>query len=127
MHMAVRNITIDCADPYALGGFWSGLLGQPLAADDMPGDPAALVAGPEGAPGLLFLQVPEDKTVKNRMHVDLQPRGRTRDQEVARAVELGAKVYADHRHPDGTGFVVLTDPEGNEFCIERSAAERDSE
>ncbi|MBO0826272.1 MAG: VOC family protein [Streptosporangiales bacterium] len=126
MHMAVHNITFDCADPYALGTFWSRLLGQPLSADDMPGDPAALVAGPDGAPGLLFLRVPEDKTVKNRVHVDLQPRGRTRDQEVARAVELGAEVCADHRRPDGTGFVVLTDPEGNEFCVERSAAERGS-
>lgn len=124
MHIAVRNITFDCADPFTLGRFWSALLGQPLSPDDKPGDPAALVAGPEGAPGLLFLRVPEGKTVKNRVHLDLQPRGRTRDQEVDRAVELGATVHSDHRRPDGTGFVVLTDPEGNEFCIERSAAER---
>jgi predicted enzyme related to lactoylglutathione lyase len=69
-------------------------------------------------------QVPEGKAVKNRMHLDLMPARRTRDEEVERAVALGATQVADHRNADGTGFVVLADPEGNEFCIERSRAER---
>lgn len=125
MHIAVRHITFDCTDAFAIGSFWSQLLGLPLAADDLPGDPEALVVGQNGAPGLLFVQVPEGKTVKNRVHVDLQPAERTRDQEVERAVGLGATVVADHRRDDGKGFVVLTDPEGNEFCIERNEAERD--
>jgi hypothetical protein len=68
--------------------------------------------------------VPEPKTVKNRVHLDLVPTDRTRDQEVARVLELGATLVADHRRPDGTGWVVLADPEGNEFCVELSAAER---
>lgn len=125
MHMSVRHISFDCADAFTIATFWSQLLGRPLAADDLPGDPEILVVGQHGAPGILFLQVPEGKTVKNRVHLDLQPAERTRDQEVERAVGLGATVFADHRRDDGTGFVVLTDPEGNEFCIERSQAERD--
>lgn len=125
MHIAVRHITFDCTDAFTLASFWSQLLGRPLHADDLPGDPEALVVGQQGAPGILFIQVPEGKTVKNRVHLDLQPTERTRDQEVERAVGLGATVVADHRREDGTGFVVLTDPERNEFCIERNQAERD--
>jgi len=52
------------------------------------------------------------------------PTDRTRDEEVARLLRLGATLVADRRQPDGTGWVVLADPEGNEFCVERSAAER---
>ena len=75
-------------------------------------------------PGMLFVQVPEPKTVKNRMHLDLGPADHTRDVEVARLSALGASVVADHRTAEGLGWVVMTDPEGNEFCIERSNAER---
>ena len=62
--------------------------------------------------------------VKNRVHLDLWPTERTRDEEVTRLLGIGATLFEDHREPDGTGFVVLADPEGNEFCIERSAKER---
>lgn len=80
--------------------------------------------GTEGAPRLLLIRVPEGKTVKNRMHLDLQPPAwRTRDEEVERALGLGAKLLDDRRESDGSGWVVLADPEGNEFCIERSEAE----
>jgi hypothetical protein len=74
---------------------------------------------------MLFIPVPEGKTAKNRMHLDLQPTDCTRDEQMERAVALGATVVGDHRKEDGTGWVTLTDPEGNEFCIERSPAERD--
>ena len=73
---------------------------------------------------LLFIPVPEGKTAKNRMHPDLAPVDRTRDEEVERLVALGATRIADHRAADGAGWVVLADPEGNEFCVERSDAER---
>ncbi len=59
-----------------------------------------------------------------RIHFDLEPTDRTREEEVARVVGLGATQLADRRNPDGSGWVVLADPEGNEFCILRSAAER---
>ncbi|MFE7648004.1 VOC family protein [Streptomyces phaeoluteigriseus] len=120
MTSKIRHMTIDSADAYALASFWSAALGEPLQEDDHPGDEEALI---EGA-GLLFVTVPERKTVKNRVHLDLQPQDRTREEEVDRLLALGATLVADHRRADGTGWAVLADPEGNEFCVERSAAER---
>jgi predicted enzyme related to lactoylglutathione lyase len=117
---AIRHTTIDSADAYRLALFWSEVLGLPVHDDDKPGDPEALI---EGA-GLLFVTVPETKTSKNRVHFDLQPQDRTRDEEVRRLLGLGATLVDDRRNPDGTGWAVLADPEGNEFCVERSAAER---
>ncbi|MBM4791865.1 VOC family protein [Streptomyces sioyaensis] len=118
----IRHTTIDCTDAYRLAGFWAQVLGGTLAEDDRPGDPEATVTTAGGA--LLFLTVPEAKTVKNRVHLDLQPQDRSRDEEVERLLALGATLVADHRRADGTGWAILADIEGNEFCVERSAAER---
>ncbi|GLY95143.1 VOC family protein [Actinoplanes sp. NBRC 103695] len=123
MTAVVRHITFDVAPPYEpveLARFWSEVMGAPLDPETEPGDDEALV---RSTPGLLFIRVPEAKTLKNRVHLDVQP-GTTRDDEVDRLVALGAKLFEDHRRPDGTGWVTLTDPAGNEFCVERSAAER---
>jgi Glyoxalase-like domain len=68
--------------------------------------------------------VPEGKVLKNRIHLDLMPTARSRDEEVARLLGIGATLVDDQRRPDGTGWVVMADPEGNEFCVERSAGER---
>ncbi|MFJ8662994.1 VOC family protein [Streptomyces sp. NPDC093795] len=122
MTSLVRHVTIDCADPYALATFWAQVLDAKVSDDDQPGDEEALVES-AGA-GLLFIQVPEAKAGKNRVHLDLQPQDRTRDEEVERLLGLGAVMFDDRRNPDGTGWATLTDPEGNEFCVERSAAER---
>ncbi|GII59044.1 glyoxalase [Planotetraspora thailandica] len=122
MASSVRHVTVDCADAYKLGAFWAEVLGGALGDDDFPGDPEAVVTAPGIA--LLFITVPEPKAVKNRIHLDLQPRDRTRDEEVDRLLALGATLVADHRRPDGTGWATLADIEGNEFCVERSAAER---
>ncbi|NMI58087.1 MULTISPECIES: VOC family protein [unclassified Streptomyces] len=120
LNPTIRTLTFDCTgDPYDLGLFWSELLGRPLDDDDKPGDSEALLRDPSGGPTLLFVHVPEGKSAKNRIHFDLQPQGRTRAQEVARALSLGARQIADHTRPDGGGWVTLTDPEGNEFCVER--------
>lgn len=108
MTSLVRHITIDCADAYGLARFWSEVLGAPLSDDDAPGDPEAVVEAPGAA--LLFIRVPEPKRVKNRLHLDLQPQDRTRDQEVERLLALGARLVADHREPDGRGWVTLADP-----------------
>ena len=126
MTARVRNITFDCADPFALAGFWGEVTGYREDPEDPnhPDDPEALLVGPDGQPNLLFITVPEPKTVKNRVHLDLQPTDRSRDEEVDRLLALGATLVADHRRPDGTGWAVLADPEGNELCVERSAAER---
>ena len=70
---------------------------------------------------MLFIPVPEGKTAKNRIHLDLSPETGTRDQLVETAVAAGATVIGDHRNDDGSGWVTLTDPEGNEFCLERGS------
>ncbi|MGW7102587.1 VOC family protein [Streptomyces sp. NPDC054838] len=122
MTSLIRHITIDCSDAYRLAQFWAAVLDGSLAADDFPGDPEAMVVT-SGA-HLLFVTVADAKTVKNRVHLDLQPQDRSRDEEVTRILALGATQVGDHRKPDGTGWVTLADPEGNEFCVERSSAER---
>ena len=122
MATQVRHVTVDCADPYTLGSFWAQVLEVPLGEEDEPGDPEALVDAPGSS--LLFIAVPEAKAVKNRLHLDLQPEDRSRDEEVVRLLALGAVLVDDQRRPDGTGWAVLADIEGNEFCVERSAAER---
>ncbi|BCY09354.1 VOC family protein [Actinoplanes sp. L3-i22] len=126
MSSVINHITVDCVgDPYDLAQFWSAVTGNPLSDDDYPGDPEASVIPPAGAgPVMLFVRVPDAKTVKNRMHVDIKPADRTRDEEVTRLLDAGARLVSDRRRPDGTGWVVLGDPEGNEFCVERSDAER---
>ncbi|WP_282795579.1 VOC family protein [Streptomyces sp. CC224B] len=123
MTTLVRHVTFDCSDAYELGAFWAEVLGGAVADGDRPGDPEVLVSTPGGV-ALLFIAVPDAKTVKNRVHLDLQPQERTRDEEVERLLALGAGVVGDHRRPDGTGWVTMADPEGNEFCVERGAGER---
>ncbi|MDI6098767.1 VOC family protein [Actinoplanes sp. NEAU-A12] len=119
--MKLRHVTVDCADPYELATFWSGVTGWPVSDQDTPGDDEVLIEAPPPVPGLLFIRVPEGKTVKNRIHFDWQPTERTRDEEVERVIRLGASLYEDHRGPQGRGWVTLLDLEGNEFCIEREA------
>ncbi|MDI1464961.1 VOC family protein [Catellatospora sp. KI3] len=130
MTSRIRHITVDCVDPYALSGFWSEVTGYPRHPDDRPDDPAALLMSSEDdSPDLLFMAVSEERhaaprTGHHRFHLDVMPTDRTRDEEVDRLLALGAILVGDHRKADGTGWVVLADPEGNEFCVERSPAER---
>ena len=104
-------VAIDCADPEPLGRWWQGLIGGELEVDG-DGD-ASLTAA--GFPRLDFLRVPEPKTVKDRLHLDL----RTSDVEAAKeqALAHGAVLAPDVY--DGGSWVVLRDPEGNEFCLIR--------
>ncbi len=118
----IRSITIDCRDPYELAQFWSKVLEAPIGEDDFPGDPEAMVDLGEAEPRLLFERVPEGKAVKNRVHLDIRP-PRPREEEIERLVGLGATFIEDHREDGGAGWVVLADPEGNEFCVERSIAQ----
>ena len=124
MTVSINNITFDCADARRQAEFWATLLGWQVFYDD---DPEVLVAPHFPAHDvltLLFIPVPEGKTAKNRIHLDLQPTDVSRDEQVERAIALGATVLGDHRKDDGTGWVTLADPEGNEFCVERSTTER---
>jgi hypothetical protein len=134
------GIVIDCADPAALGRFWMHALGyverpppagyaswaEHDAAVGGPGDEAGyMIVDPDGiGPTIFFQPVPEPKTVKNRVHLDVRVGGqgsyaerwqRIRD-DVAPLVALGATEL--RRHPDPEDyFIVLADPEGNEFCL----------
>jgi hypothetical protein len=126
----IAQTTIDCADAYGLAQWWKQLLGYVDDPEDPnePGHEMCSIQRRDGGHVLLFIEVPEAKRVKNRLHFDLRPQQRTRDEEVAWALDAGATQVADHRGIDGpgTGWVVLADPEGNEFCILRSEAELDS-
>ena len=121
----IRTITVDCTDPYRQALFWSEVTGWQEDPDDPnhPDDPEGRIIVGHGM-SLLFLPVPEGKVVKIRMHLDLLPTARSRDEEVARLLGIGATLVEDHRKADGTGWVTLADPEGNEFCVERSKRER---
>jgi hypothetical protein len=118
----IRNVSFDCADPYALASFWAGVVGHPVHPDCAPGDEEVAIEPSEG-PRLYFQAVPEPKTLKNRVHVCLQPDDRPRDAEIDRLLALGAVLAADHRRADGSGWVVLLDPAGNEFCVTRSSGD----
>jgi catechol 2,3-dioxygenase-like lactoylglutathione lyase family enzyme len=121
----VSHTTVDCADAYALSRWWQAVLDYRENPDDPnePGHEECMIYSADGGHRLLFIEVPDAKQVKNRIHFDLRPADGTRDAELARLTELGAAVVADRRNPDGSGWVVLADPEGNEFCILRSEAE----
>ncbi|HEX4830892.1 MAG TPA: VOC family protein [Trebonia sp.] len=118
MDLRIQSLTIDCANPARLGAFWSAALGLPLETDS---DDEAWIGPGEGhphdgiMPDLLFLKVPatDAKVVKNRLHLDLRPVDQAA--EVARLEALGAR-RADVGQVD-VSWVVMADPEGNEFCV----------
>ena len=127
MVAVISHTSFDSVDAYAQSVFWAQVLGFREDPDDPnePGHEECMIFSPDGATRILFIEVPEQKSVKNRVHLDLQPaQGSTRDEELARLLDIGATVVDDLRHPEGHGWVVLADPEGNEFCILRSDAER---
>ncbi|KIH99059.1 glyoxalase [Streptomonospora alba] len=116
------ELAIDCADPGALARFWCAVLDYEVREEDdgivMIGSPAV----PEGKdrrgpvpPMLTFARVPEGKSAKNRLHIDVNPTDREQDEEVRRLLDLGAR-HADVGEGDES-WVVLADPEGNEFCV----------
>ncbi len=120
----LSHTSFDARDAYAQSVFWCGVLGYAEDPDDPnePGHEECMIFAPDGTTRLLFIEVPDDKVLKNRLHLDLRPTDRTRDAEVERLLAAGATQVADLRTPEG-GWVVLADPEGNELCILRSDAE----
>ena len=126
MTCRIAHTTVDCADAYALSTWWKDVLEYTEDPDDPnhPGDEDCLILPKGAGHEILFLEVPEPKGTKNRLHFDLRPTERTRDDEVAWVLGLGATLFEDHRdiHGPGTGWVTLADPEGNAFCILRGEA-----
>ena len=129
MVSVLSHVTVDAHDAYAQSVWWAQVLGYVEDPDDPnePGHEECMIFSPDGHTRLLFIEVPDRKQVKNRLHPDLRPAEGDRDTELARLLELGATVVDDRRLPDGRGWVVLADPEGNEFCILRSLAEMESQ
>jgi len=119
MALEWEQVTVDAADPATLGRWWAAAL-EWVVVDDDPGE-FEIRPAPDRTPGLLFVRVPEPKTRKNRLHLDLRPDDR--DAAVDRLLDLGAT-----RVDVGQGeqsWIVLSDPEGNEFCVLRSDADRE--
>ncbi len=126
----ISHTTVDCANAYALSEWWK----QVLDYVDLPGDPnevgheECMIQRPDGDHQLLFIEVPDAKSVKNRIHFDLRPTSSTRDEEVERLLGIGATEVDDQRnhYGPGIGWVVMADPGGNEFCVLRSEAEAEA-
>jgi len=119
MTSRISHTSFDAINAYAQSVFWSQVLDLAEDPDDPnePGHEECLIISRDRSQLLLFITVPDGKKVKNRVHLDLRPVDRTREQEVERILALGASQLADHRRPDGSGWITLADPEGNEFCI----------
>jgi len=119
--LCIQSLTVDAADPSGLASFWEAALGWRRTPSD-DGDEDVAIAPPEASPlvgvvpELLFLRVDDARVVKNRLHLDLRPDDQAG--EVARLEALGA-TRVDIGQDDVT-WVVLADPEGNEFCVLRA-------
>ncbi len=116
MGAVLREIVVDCSDPHRVAEFWGQVLGWEVQED---GDVLWMSASGQPFPDMLlvFVPVPENKTVKDRIHLDVSPIGCDQDDEVERIIGLGAS-----RVDVGQGespWKVLADPEGNEFCVLR--------
>ena len=116
MSLEWEQLIVDAADPVALGRWWATALGWVVFNDDP--EEFEIRPAPDRLPGLLFARVAEPKTSKNRLHLDLRPTDR--DASVARLLALGA-THADIGQGEQS-WVVLEDPEGNEFCVLSSRA-----
>jgi catechol 2,3-dioxygenase-like lactoylglutathione lyase family enzyme len=119
MELRIQSLCIDTTDPAALARFWQSALGWRRTYED---DDEVVLEPPAGSPedgvvpDLLFLRVPEEGSGKNRLHLDLRPMDQAA--EVARLEELGAR-RADVGQGADVSWVVMADPDGNEFCVLR--------
>jgi hypothetical protein len=116
MALSIGMVTVDCADPETLSGFWSAAL-DTTVLENYGGAFIMLAPPPKGGPLLAFQLVPEPRSGKNRLHLDLGAPTGGRQAEVERLVRLGATVLGERGDPAVFAWTTLTDPEGNEFCI----------
>lgn len=112
--LKIGNVTFDCDDPAKVAAFWGEALGYKVQ-DLHPG--FSMATHPEGVPPmLLFIKVPEPRTVKNRMHMDVS--ADNREAEIERLIGLGATRGETHEMPEyHVKWTVMQDPEGNELCV----------
>jgi hypothetical protein len=117
MDIRIQCVVVDAHDCELLARFWSAALGWRITVetDEEWGiEPPAGSPEVDVAPDILFVKVPDEKTVKNRLHLDLRPVDQ--QAQVQRLVDLGAR-RADIGQPEDVSWVVMSDPEGNEFCV----------
>ena len=123
-NLRIQCITIDCIDPQRVAEFWAAALDWKITeSDDVEVVIELLDGSPEVGriPDILFLKNPDKKQVKNRLHLDLRPLDQ--DAEVARLEALGAtRIEIGQSEYAETTWVVMADPEGNEFCVLRARA-----
>ncbi|ROS49048.1 VOC family protein [Frigoribacterium sp. PhB24] len=117
-----EQVVVDASDPARLARWWADALGWVVVSSDDDEPEIRLAA--DTLPGLLFVDVPEAKTIKNRLHLDFRPtpvdgqsREATQADEVARLESMGAVRAQVGQDDAAVSWVVLTDPEGNEFCV----------
>jgi predicted enzyme related to lactoylglutathione lyase len=120
MTSRIAVLAIDALDPARVADFWRDVLGWNVV--DVDEDGVSIAPPDRSWPGIDVLKVPEGKTVKNRLHLDLRADGSTTDAELERLEALGARRVDVGQSPDAT-WVVLADPEGNEFCLLSRAVE----
>ncbi len=125
MTSRISHTTFDSRNAYAQSVWWAKVLdmSEDPADPNLPGHEECMIFTPNGRQRVLFIEVPDTKEIKNRLHFDIRPTHVTRDEEIERVLALGATEFEDHRLPDGRGWMTLADPEGNEFCILRGDLE----
>jgi hypothetical protein len=111
------ELVIDAHDVHAQARWWADVLGYTVTSEDA--DVVEISPPDDRTPRLVFARVPEHKTVKNRIHIDVNATDRDQGAEVDRLVTLGARRIDVGQGPEHS-WVVLADPEGNEFCVLRS-------
>jgi hypothetical protein len=116
MPAVIKSVTFDCADALAVAEFWAAALGSDVD-EDATSELAYVEAAGWGGPNMWFAKVPESKSSKNRLHLDLRAPD-TMAKEVRRLIALGATVLEEHE-----GHTVMNDPEGNVFCVELGPAD----
>ena len=124
MSAHLANVTFDCEDALTVARFWSAVLDRPISDTPEPSSGFACIGTVDhadaGSPTWLFQRVPEHRTAKNRVHVDLA--AADREAEVARLLALGAR-RLDDKDEFGFRWTIMADVEGNEFCLAQEPAQ----
>jgi hypothetical protein len=115
------ELVIDCHDQNRVAEFWAAVLGYDII-DRGPEGEVEIGGGVPGAPTLVFVRVPEGKTVKNRIHIDVNPTDTDQSNELRRLIRLGAR-RVDVGQSNDVSWIVLADVEDNEFCLLRRRVE----
>ncbi|HEY1295560.1 MAG TPA: VOC family protein [Chloroflexota bacterium] len=121
------ELVIDCKDPNRVAEFWAAVLGYEIIDRGPEGEveigrPRSSKGDASGAPTLVFVRVPEDKAVKNRIHIDVNPTETDQSNELRRLIRLGAR-RVDVGQSQDVSWIVLADVEDNEFCLLRRRVE----